>query len=76
MRFDRAANVVASDEGEFVYDACEQLVEARHPRYGGIYYEYDGVGNRTIRRAANGETRYSTMTLTAWSGSCVRMAGH
>ena len=42
-----------------VYDACEQLVEARHPRYGGIYYEYDAVGNRTIRRAADGETRYS-----------------
>jgi RHS repeat-associated protein len=59
VRFDRAANVVASDEGEFVYDACEQLVEARHPRYGGIYYEYDAVGNRTIRRAADGETRYS-----------------
>ena len=59
VRFDRAANVVASDEGEFVYDACEQLVEARHPRYGGIHYEYDAVGNRTIRRAADGETRYS-----------------
>ena len=59
VRFDRAANVVASDDGEFVYDACDQLAEAMHPRYGGIYYEYDAVGNRTIRRAADGETRYS-----------------
>jgi RHS repeat-associated protein len=59
VRFDRAANVVASDEGEFVYDDCEQLVEARHPRHGGIHYEYDAVGNRTIRRATDGETSYS-----------------
>ena len=74
VRFDRAANVVASDEGEFVYDACEQLVEARHPRYGGIYYEYDAVGNRPFGARRTARPATPTMTLTAWSGSCVRMA--
>ena len=59
VRFDRAANVVSSNEGEFAYDACNQLVEARHPGYGAIHYEYDAVGNRTARRAADGQTLYS-----------------
>jgi RHS repeat-associated protein len=59
VRFDRAANVVSSNEGEFVYDTCSQLVEARHPDYGKTYYEYDPVGNRVARRVADGETLYS-----------------
>jgi RHS repeat-associated protein len=59
VRFDRAANVVASSEGEFVYDACDQLVEARHPAHGHTHYEYDAVGNRKARRASDGETLYS-----------------
>ncbi len=58
VRFDRTSNVVSSNEGEFVYDACDQLVEARHPEYGAILYEYDAAGNRKARRAADGETLY------------------
>ena len=59
VRFDRAANVVASNEGEFFYDACDQLVEARHPGYGELSYDYDAVGNRIARRGADGNTLYS-----------------
>lgn len=59
LRFDQMANVVANKNATFVYDSCDQLIEARDPSYGVLRYEYDEVGNRLVRKEAKGETRYT-----------------
>ncbi len=59
LRFDQMANVVASKKATFVYDACDQLIEAQDSSYGVLRYEYDGVGNRLVRKEAKGKTRYT-----------------
>jgi len=59
LQYDQMGNVVAIKDAVFVYDRCNQLIEARCPDYGEIRYQYDSAGNRLLRSESEGDTHYS-----------------
>jgi RHS repeat-associated protein len=56
---DAHGNVIAWAGSTFSYDGHDQLIEAHHPQYGCTRYQYDPVGNRTVRLRPDGATSYT-----------------